>query len=120
MKNAPDLMDEKTVTLLTDPAALAEGKTIFTTNCAACHRADAGGQIGPNLTDDQWILGGGIKNIFHTLVNGGRDGKGMIAWKGTLKPKEMQKVASYILSLKGSNPKDPKAPEGEVWVEKLN
>jgi cytochrome c oxidase cbb3-type subunit 3 len=117
MKTAPDLMDEKTVTLLTDAPSLAEGKTIFTTNCAACHRADAGGQIGPNLTDEQWILGGGIKNIFHTLVNGGRDGKGMIAWKGTLKPKEMQKVASYIISLKGSNPKDPKAPEGEVWVD---
>lgn len=117
MKTAPDMMDEKTVTLLTDPADLAVGKEIFTTNCAACHRADAGGQIGPNLTDDQWILGGGIKNIFHTLVNGGRDGKGMIAWKGTLKPKEMQKVASYIISLKGSNPTDPKAPEGEVWVE---
>lgn len=117
MKTAPDMMDEKTVTLLTDPADLAIGKEIFTTNCAACHRADAGGQIGPNLTDDEWILGGGIKNIFHTLVNGGRDGKGMIAWKGTLKPKEMQKVASYIISLKGSNPPDPKAPEGEVWVE---
>lgn len=117
MKTAPDLMDEKTVTLLTDPADLAIGKTIFTTNCAACHRADGGGQIGPNLTDDRWILGGGIKNIFHTVTNGGRDGKGMIAWKGTLKPKEIQKVASYILSLKGSNPVDPKAPDGEVWVE---
>lgn len=117
MKTAPDLMDEKTVTLLTDPADLAAGKEIFTANCAACHRADGGGQIGPNLTDDQWILGGGIKNVFHTLVNGGRDGKGMISWKGTLKPKEMQKVASYILSLKGSNPPDAKAAEGEVWVE---
>ena len=117
MKTAPDLMDEKTVTLLTDPADLAIGKTIFTNNCAACHRADAGGQIGPNLTDDHWILGGGVKNIFHTITNGGRDGKGMIAWKGTLKPKEIQKVASYILSLKGSNPKDPKAPDGEIWVE---
>lgn len=117
MKTAPDLMDEKTVTLLTESADLAEGKTIFTTNCAACHRADAGGQIGPNLTDDHWILGGGIKNIFHTLVNGGRDGKGMISWKGTLKPKEMQKVASYIISLKGSNPADPKAPDGEIWVD---
>jgi cytochrome c oxidase cbb3-type subunit 3 len=117
MKTAPDMMDEKTVTLLTDPADLAAGKAIFTANCAACHRADGGGQIGPNLTDDQWILGGGIKNVFHTLVNGGRDGKGMISWKGTLKPKEMQKVASYILSLKGSNPVDPKAPEGEVWVD---
>jgi cytochrome c oxidase cbb3-type subunit 3 len=117
MKTAPDLMDEKTVTLLTDPASLAEGKAIFTANCIPCHRADAGGQIGPNLTDDQWILGGGIKNVFHTLMNGGRDGKGMISWKGTLKPKEMQKVASYVLSLHGSNPKDPKAPEGEVWVD---
>ena len=116
-KTAPDLMDENTVTLLTDAADLAAGKAIFTANCVACHRADAGGQIGPNLTDDQWILGGGIKNVFHTLMNGGRDGKGMISWKGTLKPKQMQEVASYVLSLKGSNPKDPKAPEGEVWVD---
>lgn len=117
MKTAPDLMDEKTVVLLTDEPSLAAGKEIFTTNCAACHRADAGGQIGPNLTDKHWILGGGIKNLFHTITNGGRDGKGMISWKGTLKPKEIQKVASYILSLQGSNPKDPKAPDGEIWID---
>lgn len=117
MKTAPDLMDENSVTLLTDPADLEKGKAIFAANCVACHRADAGGQIGPNLTDDNWILGGGIKNIFHTLNNGGRDGKGMISWKGTLKPKEMQAVASYVISLKGSNPKDPKAPEGDIYVE---
>jgi cytochrome c oxidase cbb3-type subunit 3 len=117
MKTAPDLMDEKTVTVLTDPADLTAGKAIFDTNCVACHRADAGGTIGPNLTDDQWILGGGIKNIFHTITNGGRDGKGMIAWKGTLKPKEIQAVASYIISLKGTNPADAKAPEGDVWVD---
>lgn len=117
MKTAPDLLDEKTVTLLTEAADLDKGKTIFETNCVACHRADAGGQIGPNLTDDHWILGGGIKNLFHTITNGGRDGKGMIAWKGTLKPKEIQAVASYIISLKGSNPKDPKAPEGEIYAE---
>jgi cytochrome c oxidase cbb3-type subunit 3 len=117
LKNAPDMTDEENVTLLTDASSLAEGKTIFTTNCVACHRADAGGQIGPNLTDDKWILGGGIKNLFHTLEHGGRDGKGMISWKGTLKPKEMQKVASYVLTLQGSNPKDPKAPEGEIWID---
>ena len=117
MKTAPDLMDEKTVVLLTEPADLAAGKEIFTTNCVACHRADAGGQIGPNLTDNHWILGGGIKNLFHTITNGGRDGKGMIAWKGTLKPKDIQHVASYVLSLQGSNPKDPKAPDGEIWVD---
>ena len=119
LKTAPDLMDEKSVTLLTDPAELKIGKAIFTTNCVACHRADAGGQIGPNLTDKNWILGGGIKNVFHTITNGGRDGKGMISWKATLKPKEIQHVASYVLSLQGSNPKDPKAPDGEVWVEPI-
>lgn len=118
MKTAPDLMDEKSVTLLTDAASLAEGKTIFTTNCVACHRADGGGNIGPNLTDNHWILGGGIKNVFHTIINGGRDGKGMISWsKNGLKPKEIQKVASYVLSLQGSNPKDAKAPDGEIWVD---
>ena len=118
MKNAPDLMDEKTVTLLKEPADLAAGKAIFMTNCVACHRADAGGNIGPNLTDDHWILGGGIKNVFHTITNGGRDGKGMIAWsKNGLKPKDIQKVASYVLSLQGSNPKDAKAPDGEIWVD---
>ncbi len=117
MKTAPDLMDEEKVTQLTESADLASGKAIFITNCVACHRADGGGQIGPNLTDEHWILGGGIKNIFHTLEHGGRDGKGMVSWKGTLKPKEMQLVASYVMSLKGSNAKDPKAPDGEIWVD---
>ncbi len=116
-KNAPDLMDEKTVTLLTAAEDLSKGKEIYTANCVACHRADGGGQIGPNLTDNQWLLGGGIKNVFHTISEGGRDGKGMVAWRGTLKPKEIQLVASYIISLEGSNPKDAKAPEGDVYNE---
>lgn len=114
---APDQMNESKVTKLTEAGDLATGKTIFASNCAACHRADAGGQIGPNLTDDHWIFGGSIKNLFHTISNGGRDGKGMVAWNATLKPTEIQQVASYILSLQGSNPKDPKAPDGDVWVD---
>ena len=118
-KTAPDLMDEKTVVLLTEASELAKGKAIFETNCVACHRADGGGQIGPNLTDDHWILGGGIKNIFHTISKGGRDGKGMVAWNAMLKPTEIQHVASYIISLKGTNPKEPKAPEGEVWIDEI-
>lgn len=114
---APDRMDESKVTKLTDAESLAKGKATYTANCAACHRADGGGQIGPNLTDNHWIFGGNIKNLFHTISNGGRDGKGMVAWKATLKPTEIQQVASYILSLQGSNPKDPKAPDGDVWVD---
>lgn len=118
-KTAPDQMNKEIVTLLTDAGALSEGKKLFESNCVACHRADAGGAIGPNLTDENWILGGGIKNVFNTIMEGGRSGKGMVAWKETLKPTEIQKVASYVLSLQGSNPKDPKAtePEAKPWVE---
>lgn len=116
-RNAPDMMDENSVVELTDAGALAAGKTIFESNCVACHRADLGGAIGPNLTDDHWILGGTIKDIYHTLVNGGRDGKGMVAWNTTLKPKEMQQVSSYILSMAGTNPVDPKAPEGDIIIK---
>ncbi len=119
LKTAPDLMDKEKVTLLTEAKDLAEGKALFQTNCVACHRADGGGQIGPNLTDKNWILGGGIKNVFNTIMEGGRDGKGMVAWKAVIKPTEVQKVASYVLSLQGTNPKDAKAaePEAKVYEE---
>lgn len=113
-KNAPDLIDAESVTELTDAADLEAGKQIFQTNCVACHAADGGGGIGPNLTDDHWILGGGIKNVFHTISEGGREGKGMVAWKSVLKPKQIQEVASYVLSLQGTTPASPKEPQGDI------
>lgn len=118
-KTAKDLIDLNNVTLLTDASELAAGKKIYEVNCIACHKADGGGSIGPNLTDEYWILGGGIKNVFNTLVKGGRDGKGMVSWQGILKPSEMQEVASYVLSLHGTNPIDAKAAEGEIWIDEM-
>lgn len=116
-KNNKDLIDVNTVELMTDASDLAAGKTIFTDNCVACHKDSGGGGIGPNLTDDYWILGGGIKNVFHTISEGGRAGKGMIAWKSDLKPNEMAQVASYVISLHGTDPADGKEPEGDLWTE---
>ncbi|WP_179317045.1 cbb3-type cytochrome c oxidase N-terminal domain-containing protein [Winogradskyella undariae] len=116
-KTAKDLVDFNTVELLTEASDLNSGKKTFETNCVACHKIDGGGGIGPNLTDDHWILGGGIKNVFKTVSEGGRDGKGMIAWKQSLKPAEIAQVASYVLQFQGTTPAEPKAPEGDVWVE---
>jgi cytochrome c oxidase cbb3-type subunit 3 len=116
-KTAKNLVDINTVTQLTEASDLNAGKTIFETNCVACHMADGGGGIGPNLTDEHWILGGGIKDIFKTVSEGGRSGKGMIAWKAQLKPLEMAQVSSYVLTFKGTTPANPKAAEGDIWVD---
>ncbi|WP_372917619.1 cbb3-type cytochrome c oxidase N-terminal domain-containing protein [Salegentibacter sp.] len=116
-KENPDLLDASTVEMLTDASDLEAGETIYMANCIACHRADGGGSIGPNLTDEHWILGGGISNIFHTISEGGRDGKGMVAWKTSLSSEEIAQVSSYVMSLEGTNPSDAKAPEGDVWTE---
>ena len=111
------IIDAETVTVLTDESDLSRGKAVYNLNCAACHIADGGGGIGPNLTDEYWILGGGIKNVFTTITNGGRDGKGMVAWGKTLKPKDIQKVASYIMAMQGTTPAKPKPPQGELYKD---
>lgn len=105
------------VTLLTDEASLAKGKEIFTNTCAACHKADGGGVVGPNLTDEYWINGGGIKNVFKLISEGSKNNPSMVGWAKILGTKEVQNVASYVLSLQGTKPAGGKAPEGEKWVE---
>lgn len=116
---APDELNVDKVTLLTDAESIAKGKEIFTNACVACHKADGGGQIGPNLTDEYWINGGGIKNVYKTISEGGREGKGMVPWKSNIKPSDIQKVASYVLSLQGTKPAGAKPAEAEakLWVE---
>jgi cytochrome c oxidase cbb3-type subunit 3 len=94
-----------------DPARLAAGRATFMTNCVACHRDDAGGNIGPNLTDEYWIHGGKPSQI-HSTISGGVLDKGMPSWSAILKPDEILSVAAYVQSLKGSHPKDPKEPQG--------
>jgi len=105
------------VTLLTDAASLAKGKEIFTNACAACHKADGGGIVGPNLTDEYWINGGGIKNVFKLIAEGSKNNPTMVGWAKTLGTKEVQNVASYVLSLQGTKPAGAKPAEGEKWIE---
>ena len=104
---------EQLVALSKDATALASGKQTFTQNCAACHRADAGGQIGPNLTDDYWLHGAAIDQIHKTVTDGVLE-KGMPPWGKVLKPAQLDAVVAYVYTLRGTNPPNPKAPQGEL------
>jgi cytochrome c oxidase cbb3-type subunit 3 len=94
-----------------DEAVLAVGRERFLKNCAACHGNLAQGLIGPNLTDDYWLHGGQVSQIFTILVKGVPT-KGMPPWGRAIAPEEISALASYIRSLQGSDPPDAKGPEG--------
>jgi cytochrome c oxidase cbb3-type subunit 3 len=107
-------IDENSVTVLTDAQDLAEGKKIFTSSCAACHKEDGGGMVGPNLTDDYWMHGGNIQSIFKTIRYGIN---AMPQWQSTYSNKQIAQVASYVKSLHGTNPPGAKPPQGDIYTE---
>ncbi|TNE56791.1 MAG: c-type cytochrome [Bacteroidetes bacterium] len=108
-------VDENNVVALTESSALSEGELIFKNVCVACHGPNGEGTVGPNMTDEYWLHGGGINNIFKTIKYGVPE-KGMISWQSQLTPSDIQKVSSYILTLQGTNPPNGKEPQGEIWV----
>lgn len=106
-------VDENTVTLLSDATALTDGKAIYDKNCVACHAANGGGGVGPNLTDGYSIHGNTINNLFKVIKFGVPE-KGMIPWESQLKPEQIQNVASYILTeFANKNVEGGKEPQGE-------
>jgi len=114
LANQADQVDETNVELLTDEASLAAGEAIFLGKCATCHGNLGEGGVGPNMTDEYWIHGGTIVDVFST-VKYGVPAKGMISWRDQLRPQEMQMVSSYILTLQGTDPPNQKAPEGTLF-----
>ncbi len=116
LKESAASVDENTVTLMTDAGDLNAGARIYAEKCLVCHGAAGEGNVGPNLTDEYWIHGGNIKDVFK-LVKYGFPSKGMLAWQGQLTPVEMQQVSSFIMKLKGTNPPNQKEAQGELYKE---
>lgn len=112
LTNNASKVDETNVTLIEDKAQLTQAATVFREKCAACHGDLGEGKNGPNLTDEYWLHGGSLSDVFKTIKYGVPQ-KGMIPWEGMLKPEQIQLMASYILSIKGTVPAGQgKAPEG--------
>ena len=95
-----------------NPAAIAAGKEVFALNCMPCHGEQGQGIIGPNLTDTYWLHGNRFEDIVSTITNGVPD-KGMIAWRATLNPEKINQVSAFVMSILGSNPPNPKPPQGQ-------
>jgi cytochrome c oxidase cbb3-type subunit 3 len=124
-KYNPELEEEQTLDLrpreseaplvaLVDEASLSAGREVYKINCAVCHLDQGQGATGPNLTDEYWIHGGSYTDIVR-IVTDGVPAKGMIAWKTTISKQQILEVSSYLLTLKGTNPPNPKAPQGELY-----
>ena len=99
-----------------DPQVLTNGLLTFVKLCAPCHRADGGGLVGPNLCDDYWIHGSNFVDNVTTIWNG-VPAKGMVTWKTSLRPAQVYEVASFIYTLRGTNPRNPKPPENQTPVK---
>lgn len=112
IKKVAGSINENTVALATDAKSLDAGKTLYLQSCVACHGQQGQGGVGPNLTDEYWLHGGSVKAVFHTISEGVPE-KGMMSWKKQLNPLQVQQIASFILSLKGSKPAGAKEPQGE-------
>ncbi|MGD9903922.1 MAG: c-type cytochrome [Vicinamibacterales bacterium] len=98
-----------------NPAVVGLGASRFARSCAACHGELAQGLIGPNLTDDRWIHGGSVEQIFQSVAKGW-PAKGMPPWGRAVPPEELAALVSYVRSLQGSNPPNPRAPEGDPFA----
>ncbi len=116
MKTSANKVDENTVVLLKDAKDLAAGKDAFIASCAACHGRAGEGGVGPNLTDGYWLHGGSIQDVFKSIKYGWPE-KGMKSWKEDLSPMQISQVTTFILSLKGTNPPNAKAPQGDLYSE---
>jgi cytochrome c oxidase cbb3-type subunit 3 len=117
-KKSGDMVDEKTVTMA-DATGIADGNKIFHSNCFACHGAKGEGGVGPNLTDNYWLHGGTINDVFKTIKFGVPE-KGMQAWEKTYSPAQIKNLASYIKTLAGTNPPNGKSSQGDLFQEAPN
>lgn len=107
-----NLSPEQIAKDMQDPGKIAEGAKVYTANCAACHAADGGGDIGPNLVDNHWLNGDGSPMAIREVIDKGVTTKGMPAWGPVIGPEQLTQVSAYVVSLKGSKPAKPKAPQG--------
>jgi cytochrome c oxidase cbb3-type subunit III len=96
-----------------NPSGISAGMQVYTDNCLQCHMEDGRGDVGPNLTDDHWLISKGTPETNYTVVYDGSEENGMPAWGDVLTTEEIYQVLAYIQTFKNTFHKDGKEPQGE-------
>ncbi|UJR79457.1 c-type cytochrome [Sandaracinus amylolyticus] len=109
-----EVSDEMLGLIAENDQRVSDGRNTFASNCAACHGQRGEGQIGPNLTDANWIHGGAPTSLYTTVRNG-VPSAGMPAWGPVLGERTVQSVVAYLMSIRDTNVPG-REPQGDVWV----
>ena len=87
----------------TAPDNMAQGRSLFRSNCAFCHGATATGGRGPNLLGQ--LSNGDRNEDIQRVVKNGIPGTGMPRFR--FAPDELRLLVDYIQSLRKGNPSPP-------------
>ncbi|WP_432708642.1 cbb3-type cytochrome c oxidase N-terminal domain-containing protein [Pedobacter sp.] len=110
--NSKNAVNENNIVQSTDAAVINSGLALYTSRCTPCHGEKGEGSVGPNLTDEYWLHGGTISDVFKTIKYGVPE-KGMVAWEKSLSAAQLSDITNYVMSLQGTNPEGAKAPQGD-------
>lgn len=103
--------------------AVAGGRSAFAVNCSQCHGSGAAGSFSyPNLNDDEWLWGGTLDAIHHTIAHGirwesdpdTRFGDMPAYGDGLLDRDQINDSAEYVLQLSGQDHDAEAAARGAV------
>jgi cytochrome c oxidase cbb3-type subunit 3 len=109
-----EINDAMLAELQSNESMMGGARKVFQSKCASCHGMFGEGGIGPNMTDEYYLHGGRLTDIYTTVAEGVPT-KGMLPWQGKLKPAELLAVSAYVGTLVGTDPPNPKAPQGELY-----
>ena len=101
------------LSLMSNEKLMSYASGMYLSNCAQCHAKDGGGINGTNLADDHFKNVKVLADLYTTITNGAGNGA-MPSWRANFSEKERILLASYVATLRGTKPANPRAPEGEV------
>jgi cytochrome c oxidase cbb3-type subunit 3 len=96
-----------------NPDGIKKGEEVFVNNCLPCHAEKGAGDVGPNLTDNYWLVAKGTPETIYNVVYNGSEENGMPPWNEVLSSEEIYLAVSYVMSLKNTFQKG-KEPQGEL------